>query len=566
MVPYKDRESLSLHFMGKIQKIALALLSALLLSIPFFSWGTGFLLLVAFVPLLFVEDDVASSRVKAGSHEPAAQMGAGTRKGRKRRIKNRRPRMIGYAFVTFGVFVLLTTWWIFWATPIGPPATLIVNGGYMTLVFLVFHRVRRRLGDRLGYAAFVAFWLAFEFLYLRARINFPWLVLGNGFANDVMAIQWYEWTGALGGSLWVLVMNILVFKLLKAWKAERSLQAHRDRIAWVAGVLLIPLVFSLIRFWTYQEKEAAYEIVVLQPNIDPYLKFQDMSQEQQTAYLLRLADSLVTPQTDYIVGPETFINNSVWEHEIYRHPEILKLQDFMKKYPRAQFVLGASTFRLYSDPADFTASSRPFRGGTERYDYFNTAFQIDSSGHIPFYHKSMLVTGVEKMPYKEYLGFLEGLVVNLGGAMRSNGIQDFRDAFPSPIDSTRVGPVICWESVFGEYVTDYVSEAGANFLFIITNDGWWRNTAGYRQHNSYARLRAIETRRSVNTGISCLIDQRGVELARIGWWERSGIRGTLHKNDKITFYVKHGDYLGRIAVLVTVILLLYSIVFPYIKR
>ena len=233
-------------------------------------------------------------------------------------------------------------------------------------------------------------------------------------------------------------------------------------------------------------------------------------------------------------------------------------------------MLGASTYKLYQDPADFTSTSRLYRGGPERYDYFNTAFQIDNSGEIPLYHKSMLVTGVEKMPHKELLGFLENLVVNLGGTMRGNGIQEYRDAFVSPMDSTRVGPVICWESVFGEYVTDYVGDAGANFLFIITNDGWWKNTPGYRQHNS---LCPTEGHRnppqhgpSANTGICSLIDQRGVELARIGWWERSGIRGTLNKNDKITFYVKHGDYLGRIAVLLTVILLLYSIVFRYIKK
>jgi apolipoprotein N-acyltransferase len=182
----------------------------------------------------------------------------------------------------------------------------------------------------------------------------------------------------------------------------------------------------------------------------------------------------------------------------------------------------------------------------------------------------MLVTGVEKMPHKEILGFLENLVVELGGAMRSNGTQEFREAFASPQDGTRVAPVICWESIFGEYVTDYVGEAGANFLFIVTNDGWWKNTPGHRQHNSYARLRAIETRRSVarsaNTGISSLINQRGEELARIGWWERSGLRGTLNSNDHITFYVKHGDFIGRIAVLLAVILLLYSISIRYIKR
>ena len=539
--------------------LLLALLSALFLSIPFFRWGTGFFLMVGFVPLLFVEEEIA-------------------RRKSRRAKKDRKGSVIGYALITFGLFVILTTWWVYWATWTGIVASVIVNGGYMTLTFLVFHRVRRKLGDRLGYASFVFFWLAFEFLYLRAQINFPWIVLGNGFANDVMLIQWYEWTGALGGSLWALVMNIALFKLVKAWLAKRSsgakaaLAANRNRVSWVLGLLVLPMFFSLVRYLTYEEPDDPYEMVVLQPNIDPFEKFGAIPPEQQTEFLLHIADSLVTQNTDYIIGPETFINPppALWLSQITEHPEVLKLQAFLKDYPKAKLVIGASTYKLYKEPSEFTSTSQPYRRGPDRYDYFNSALQLDASGEIPVYHKSMLVTGVEKMPHKELLSFLENLVVELGGTMRGNGTQEFRETFASPQDGTRVAPVICWESVFGEYVSDYVSEAGANFLFIITNDGWWKNTPGHRQHNSYARLRAIETRRSVarsaNTGISSLIDQRGVELARIGWWERSGLRGTLNKNDKITFYVKHGDYLGRIAVLVTLILLLYSLVFRFIKK
>ena len=124
--------------------------------------------------------------------------------------------------------------------------------------------------------------------------------------------------------------------------------------------------------------------------------------------------------------------------------------------------------------------------------------------------------------------------------------------------------MICWESVFGEFVTGYVKDNAAQFIVVITNDGWWKDTPGHRQHNRYARLRAIETRRSVarsaNTGISSLIDQRGVELDRIGWWERDALRGTLNANDHLTFYVKHGDYLARIGAFISVILVLYAIV------
>ena len=131
--------------MKRSRMLLLALLSALLLSIPFFQWGTGLLLMVAFVPLLLVEDEIAK------------------RKSRRAK-KDRKGSVTGYALITFVVFVVLTTWWVYFATWTGIVASVIVNGGYMTLTFLVFHRVRRKLGDRLGYASFVVFWMAFEFL------------------------------------------------------------------------------------------------------------------------------------------------------------------------------------------------------------------------------------------------------------------------------------------------------------------------------------------------------------------------------------------------------------------
>lgn len=540
--------------MNKTHRILLALLSALLLSIAFYSWGTGLLLFIAFVPLLWIEDFYTQRRRSAGVVKSKDSL---------KYKESRKGSMTWYAVLSFGIWVMATTYWVYWATWVGIVASVLVNTTYMTLTFWLFHRIRLRLGDRIGYASLVIFWLAFEFLYLRAQYNFPWLILGNGFANDVSLIQWYEWTGALGGSLWVLILNILIFKVIKAWRKDPVFAVHRRRLSVVVLVLVLPMFSSLLRYLTYEEDDAPYEIVVLQPNIDPYIKFTGMSAEEQTGYLLHIADSLITPETEYLVGPETFLNNSVWESQIQYQAQVRKLKAFMRKHPGAKMVMGATTLKQYRDPSQYTSTSRPMGKSGKRYDSFNSAFQLDSTDHIPIYHKSLLVAGVETMPHAQLLGFLEKLTVKLGGSLRSHGTQEYRDAFPSPSDSTRVAPVICWESVFGEYVTGYVRDADANFLFIITNDGWWKNTPGHRQHNSFARLRAIETRRSVarsaNTGISSLIDQRGVELARVGWWERSGLRGELNKNDHITFYVKHGDYLGRIAVFLTVILLLYSI-------
>ena len=549
--------------MKRLHQIGLAVLSALLLTIPFYQWGTGLLLMVAFIPMFFIEEAMAAK--KAASEK-----------------KKSKGSVIWYGIIAFSLFNILTSWWVKHAAWVGIIASVVVGTLYMTLVYWLFHITKRRLGNRLGYASLLVYWITFEFLYLRAQINFPWLTLGNGFANDVVLVQWYELTGALGGTLWALLMNIALFGLIKSWMALRSgksvrsarigqwIGAHRAGLSRTMALLMIPVFYSTIRYFTYQEESDPYEIVILQPNIDPYMKFEYMPQEEQTAHLLRLADSLVTPNTDYIVGPETFINNNAWLATFDRNSEVVKLKKFLERYPGAKIVMGATTFKLLTDPSEYTSNSRPLPGSDYMYNRYNSAFQLDSTGFIPIYHKSNLVVGVEFMPYTNMLGFLERLTVDLGGSFRGNSTQEYRETFASPQDSTRVAPVICWESIFGEYVTEYVREEGAHFLFIITNDGWWSNTPGHRQHNSYARLRAIETRRSVarsaNTGISSFIDQRGVELARIGWWQRSGLRGTINKNDHLTFYVKHGDYIGRIALFLTVILLLYALLIRYIRK
>ena len=122
-------------------------------------------------------------------------------------------------------------------------------------------------------------------------------------------------------------------------------------------------------------------------------------------------------------------------------------------------------------------------------------------------------------------------------------------------------PIICYESVYGEYVTEYVRQ-GAKILVIITNDGWWGDTPGYIQHNSFSALRAIENRRSVarsaNTGISSFFNQKGEMLKMLGWWERAAIKETLNANDELTFYTRHGDYFGRVSTFAGIALLLVA--------
>jgi apolipoprotein N-acyltransferase len=105
---------------------------------------------------------------------------------------------------------------------------------------------------------------------------------------------------------------------------------------------------------------------------------------------------------------------------------------------------------------------------------------------------------------------------------------------------------------------------GANLLTIITNDGWWKNTPGHRQHLLYARLRAIETRnwvaRSANTGISAFIDPRGNLVSTLGYDKRGVLKAEIAPTqNKLTIYVKYGDWLFQLFCLFTIIILVKSL-------
>ena len=140
--------------------------------------------------------------------------------------------------------------------------------------------------------------------------------------------------------------------------------------------------------------------------------------------------------------------------------------------------------------------------------------------------------------------------------------QENREVF-SLKNGSKAAPIICYESVYGEYVSKYVRN-GADFLTIITNDAWWGNTQGHLQHFSYAKLRAVETRRDVvrsaNTGISGIINQKGEVVKKMGYNQQGSLTGEVHLNSEKTFYVKFGDLIARVSQFLVVFIFLFAIV------
>src|SRR3990172_2165485 len=181
--------------MKKYKPLFLSILSGVLLSMAWPATG-GFapLLFIGLVPLLFVEEFI---------------------------YRDKKGGIFGFAFVCFLTWNSLTTWWIYcvsegFATKIlVVSAAVLVNSCLMAIVFTLFHFTKRKIGAREGYISLIFYWLGFEYLHLYWDLTWTWLTLGNGFADYTKWIQWYEYTGVFGGSLWVLLTNVVFFLLLR---------------------------------------------------------------------------------------------------------------------------------------------------------------------------------------------------------------------------------------------------------------------------------------------------------------------------------------------------------------
>lgn len=515
---------------------------AILMTLPFIVPHTGFLALAGFLPLLMM-DRIAT-------------------------LTGKRHFWIWH-YLSFVLWNAATTFWVCNATVGGGLFAIFANSFQMSVIFALFRFSKRYLSGILPYLLLMVTWIAWERAYFDADISWPWLVLGNAFAGSIKSVQWYEYTGTLGGSLWIWLSNLSVFGILVAlsdgrWIRDFNWKARTAAVTGTVIVLAAPFILSHILYANYEETQDPLEVLVVQPNIDPYNKFRAMTRDQQNSLFLDYAEQALgdrklgksdtaTVNPLLVLAPETFTNDVVTNTLSALSSRTLSLfKGFLQDYPGVNILFGASSYTYIDSYARPSHTARQIRRG-KWIESHNSAIMTDRWGEPEIFHKNKLVVGVEMTPYPAVFCRIDDM---LGGVMGrcigqdSVSVLHVRGTDGSVIP---VGCAICYESVYGEYCTGYVKK-GAEVMTVITNDAWWGDTPGYRQHLNYARLRAVETRRDIarcaNTGISAIIDQRGEILQKTSWWEPAVIRGYVNRNDALTFFVRNGDIAGRVCTFV----------------
>jgi apolipoprotein N-acyltransferase len=512
------------------KNILLSIFSGLLLWL---AWPpmhyTTFFLFFGFVPMLVAIENIIQSNA--------------TKKGKK---------VFGITFIGFFIWNTLSVYWVYNSLKtigavVAIPITLIpYTLGPLLMSSACWLYYRFRLVSNRGFSLFalVCFWMGYEYLHQTWDLNFPWMTLGNGFAANHQWVQWYEYTGVYGGTIWIWLLNIVLFLLYRGISETQIKSARIKLVTAFVVILVVPLTCSFYRYNTYSEQFDPANIVVVQPNIDPYEKKGIIPPAQQISILTHLSDSIGQTNTEFFIWPETAISDTMDENRIRSSNYFLQVQKFLNKYKNGNVVTGAETYKIYNSRVTKTAS--PIDGG-QFVDNFSTALNIENSARVQFYHKSKLVPGAESLPFGNALSFLKPAFEHLGGATGSYAPETEPKVFYAQ-SGIGVTPVICYESIWGEWIARSVRK-GSQFIAIITNDGWWENTSGKDQHLEYAKLRAIETRRwvcrSANTGISAFINQRGDIVKQTQWWVKTAIKQDINLNSELTFYVKYGDYLPK---------------------
>ena len=517
-----------------------SILSGLALGLAWPTNGFTLLIFISLIPLLYLEQLIRND------------------------FNDRKAiRIFCYSYLSFLIWNLITTWWLYNSTIYGMLFANFCNSLFYSIIFLLFYWVKSRMPLRSAYIFFSCCWLAFEKLHLTWDFSWSWLNLGNVFSEKTNWIQWYEYTGTFGGSLWVLILNIWIYEIIKSSNFKKLNFSIKKTIGPILFIV-IPIIFSIYLSRQIKYKGEKIQVVIMQPNIDPYNSKYQISNISSLENFIKDSKAFISNKTSYVINPETFFAEGYGEELSKFKSSILhkEIQKILYNYPNLEFITGIQFFNKYyqEKPPSLTANLVRENLWLE---FYNSALSEQFEKEFEVYHKSKLVVGVENMPFKNFLKPLLGdVLINLGGTVSSRVTQNNRSVFNQNSLSKKIAPIICYESIFGEFVTGFTKK-GANFFAILTNDAWGGETPGHKQLLSYSRLRAIENRRdivrSANTRLSAIISARGEIIKKTKYNTKTVLVGEISPRSELTFYSIYGDLIGRWAIFISGILLLIAI-------
>jgi apolipoprotein N-acyltransferase len=525
--------------------LILSIATAVILSISFPPFQFGVLACVGFVPFLILSDTI-----------------------------ERPGRYFRYSYLTFFLFSLLSLYWVGGFTHGKDPYLMIAGAALflweplvLSLPAMVYFFVKRSVRSRYAVVTFPFIWVTMEWLYALGELAFPWLTIGNTQTYQIEKIQIADITGVYGLSLWLLIINVLVYFLIRIIQSGIKDQRRFVIASAIIVLYMAPNLYSPDEEQFKNKEGKSLTVGIVQPNIDPWSKWEGantfLSRWAQAQHYLELIGRNINRSTDLVVLPESAILLNLPSY----HEQMSAFQSVVDSL-NVSVISGYVKIQYY-EPENAPPTSSSIKGTTLRYDSFNSIMFVEpGQKDVQTYSKMRLVPFAERIPYADKVPFLiEPLRWGVG--ISNWGLAKDSTVFIGSGFDAKFLAMVCYESIFPEFVAQFVDK-GAEFLVFTTNDSWWGNTSGARQHNQYSILRAVENRRWVvrcaNGGISSFVDPMGRMYDQTEMYTESFIQRTIEPLNVKTFYSVHGDWLARICASITVLFLIISISYRLYRK
>jgi len=440
-----------------------------------------------------------------------------------------------YSFLSFIIWHLITDWWMWISTPIGSLSAWIINSMLMALVILLTKFSSQKIRWMPFEIILAFYWLSFEIFHLYWDLKWPWMNLGHVFANHIKWIQWYEYPGVYGGGFWVIIVNGLIFRLLKKPVFVRR---KTFLLIFTISTILIPIAYSFHLYKKEFNEQSSIKVSIIQPNVNTYTeKFDALTPLQQSEMIIKLLEN--ADSNSIIILPETAIPESFNINGHY--PKSIDTLMSFSKRNHLKIIGGYYT--------------------KDKNDSYNSATLIEDGVITNSRNKIKLLAYAEQIPFDFISEYWSQLVHEQGGIAKSFGVDERAKIF-NIHDSIKLGTLICFESVFPDIAAE-MCRNGAQALVIITNDDWWLDTPGHQQHFAFARIKAIENRRwiarSANTGISGIINAKGEVLEQTEYKEEITFTSTIQLNQNMTFFSHHEKHIRKTIIYIALLIIFTSI-------
>ncbi len=381
-------------------------------------------------------------------------------------------------------------------------------------------------------------WTALEYARGHLLSGFPWVSLGYSQYRRLALIQIADFASVYGVGFMIVLVNVALFRLLRAW---RSITAWKECAA-VLLIVALAWAYGVGRLSQPAATPHTLSVAVVQGNIAQDQKWSQDFRNATIETYKRLSLHVVREaRPDLIVWPESAIP-FFFESDPQAQSDLLNLA----RAGASHLLFGSPAFeRTIPDTAQGTTPSAGLPDSGEQVHLFNSAYLLSPRGHITRYDKIHLVPFGEYVPFASLLFFVDKMV---------EGIGDFRpgrEAVVADVQGETVGTAICFEVIFPELVRRFVA-GGATLMTTITNDAWFGDSAAPDQHFSMVIFRAIENRvpfaRAANTGISGFIDAEGRILSRTALFTEATQVASLYPGRRKTFYTTYGDLFAIVCV------------------